>query len=881
MHTLNGDLQRALELGDPVVVASRQRAVAVRLSHAAGELRRGRSAWITPEVEPLGGWLQACAARLRAAGEPLPRMLGAHEEWLLWSEAATELTAAAPLLRAESIADGLSRAALLAAEYRIPAKAIAADPGHEAQWLVQALQHVERRAAALGAQPRHLGWSSLASCDPRSLGSRPVHFFGHGRLRPAVEQGLAAWSAAGMRFLLQPRAPLTAAVGVVEASDPASELRLAAEWCARRLQADPGAKLLLVVPDLARRRMHVDRVLRETLEPAACLDRAGAPASFAFEGGLPLADWPLPREALALLGWLAQPRATAASLAAVLESRCWPAATRPALARAARGLRSRGGPLPPVGELLSVLEAMLGAEGGGARVVGQLQEAARQFVGTRLDAAGWAAAMARVLETLGWPGAGVADGTGQQSLEAWRRLLQQFADLGAALAPCGAARAVEVLAGMARREGFAPVAADTAVLVTAAVEDPLVRYDGIWVCGLQADRWPLPARLDPFLPWSLQRRAGVDAGSAAGCLRLARDALAAWRAATNELRLSWAAREDEAELAPSPLLADWAATTSQPQRPALAASLRELAPADLQLFEDRSGQPWPPGQALPRGTRSLELQNLCPFRAYVELRLGAEAPRPAQPGIPAAERGEYLHRVLDLAWGELGDSRRLQSMSAEALEACVVRAAAGALPVLQRADRAALDGRSIERERARAIEVVLGMLALEGLRAPFRVLAREREVHAELAGSTIRLRIDRIDAFEDGRLAIVDYKTGASRPLDWLGERADPVQLFTYAHALRAGAVEGAVAALGNVHLVRRGQVFAAMAEADALLPESKVAFDWAALLRQWEGQVERLARGFQRGDAQVEPTEQACRRCHLHGACRRAELGVGASVGA
>jgi hypothetical protein len=351
--------------------------------------------------------------------------------------------------------------------------------------------------------------------------------------------------------------------------------------------------------------------------------------------------------------------------------------------------------------------------------------------------------------------------------------------------------------------------------------------------------------------------------------------MAAWRASAAELCLSWACRDDEAELAPSPLLGEWESRACQPATPPLALQLRSLAPAPLEEYDDRVGQPWPVDRPLPRGTRSLELQNRCPFRAYAELRLGAEPPRVPQPGVAAVERGEYLHRVLDLAWGAIGDSAVLRALSAAELEARVAHAADAALAVLRRAGRAAPDARSIERERARAVEVVVAMLAQERERAPFRVLAREWEIEGDVAGVPIRLRIDRVDAFEDGRLAIVDYKTGASRPLDWLGERAEPVQLFTYARALRSRQ-SGPVAALGNVHLVRRGQVYCAMTEADDLLPESKVAFDWSLLLQQWHGQVERLARSFLRGEAGVEPIAQACRRCHLHAACRRAELGVG-----
>jgi probable DNA repair protein len=876
LHTLDDALLQALEVGDPVLVPSRQRAVAIRLSHAAAQLRRGRIAWSTPEVEATGSWLQAAASRLRAAGEELPRSLGVHEEWLLWGEAAAELTSAAALLLPESIADGLARAAQLAAEHRIPGAAIAADPGNEARWLARALQHVERRAAALGAAPRHRGWAALAACDPGALSGRPLHLAGHGRLSPAFEHLLSAWGARGLRVVRHPGGAARARVRVLEASDPAAELRLAAEWCAARLEADPGARLLLVVPELARRRVHLDRVLRETLEPAGCFDRAAPPVSFGFEGGTPLADWPLPREALGVLALLTRPVAVPAALA-VLDARFWPAASRPGRARAARWLKARASGSLELDDVLAALGGACAGDRACEALAGRLREAARRLPGARLDAAGWADEFAAALEGVGWPGPGIADTVGQQALEGWRGLLQQFADLAAALVPCGAARAVDVLAGMARREPFAPVGADAPVLVTGSLDDPLVRYDGIWVCGLQADRWPAPARLDPYVPWMLQRRAGVEGGSAAGCLRLAREALAAWRASAAELCLSWAARDDEAELAPSPLLAEWENCALEPATPPLAARLRALAPAALEEVDDRIGLPWPAGQPLPRGTRSLELQNRCPFRAYAELRLGAEPPRVPQPGVPALERGEYLHRVLDLAWGGIGDSAGLRALSDAELEARVVRAAEEALAVLQRGGGGAPDARSVERERARAVEVVAGMLAQERGRAPFRVLAREWEIEAEVAGVPIRLRIDRVDAFEDGRLAIVDYKTGASRPLDWLGERAEPVQLFTYARALQARRA-GAVAALGNVHLVRRGQVYCAMTEADELLPESKVAFDWALLLRQWEGQVERLARGFLRGEAGVEPITQACKRCHLHGACRRSELGVGGS---
>lgn len=884
MHTIDDALLRALEAGDPIVVPSRQRAVAIRLSFAATQLSRGRSAWASPAVLATGTWLEDACSRLRGAGIDLPRILGAHEEWLLWVDAATALTAQETLLLPESIADGLARSARLAAEHRIPEAAIGADPGDEARWLAQAMAQVQRRAAALGALPRHGLWAALATAEPSALGGREVRLVGHGAMAPAFLHLIEAWRARGMSFALDTGAgpPAAAAaisgVRVDKAHDPLAELRCAAEWCAARLHANPDARLLLVVPDLARRRVHLDRVLRETLEPEACFAPATAPRSFGFEGGGPLADYPLPNTALAVLALLTRPLSAAAA-SGVLEARVWPGASLAGRARAARWLRARQSGTLDAADVRHALATAAAGDPACEAVAERLKEAERRLPTGRVDAAGWAVSFAEVLEALGWPGGGIADTAGQQALEGWHALLQQFADLATTLGPCLAKRAVDVLAAMARRETFAPVGADYPVLVTASLDDPVVRYDGIRVCGLQADTWPPPARLDPYIPWSLQRWARIPASLPAGCLQRARNAMAAWRAGSDALCLSWAGRDDDTELAPSPLLSAWPPHEVTPTMPTLVERLRALAPAALEPLRDASGAPWPAGRTLPRGVRALDLQNRCPFRAYAEIRLGAEELRVAQPGVSVLERGEYLHRVLELTWAGIGDSAALAALESSARRERVARAADAALALFERRGRVPIDPRSIARERDRAIEVVLTLLQVEQARAPFRVLGREWEMAAVVAGAPLRLRIDRVDAIEDGRLAVLDYKSGAARPLDWISERAVPVQLFTYALALQ-GQQAAAIGALAHVHLVRRGKVFSGMAEDDALLPEVKATFDWAPLSRQWREQVERLARDFLAGDARVAPIVDVCQRCHLGGVCRRSELGVGGPSG-
>src|SRR6202012_2527736 len=98
--------------------------------------------------------------------------------------------------------------------------------------------------------------------------------------------------------------------------------------------------------------------------------------------------------------------------------------------------------------------------------------------------------------------------------------------------------AVHWFAELASRTAFRPADDDAVVTISAALADPVVLYDGIWVAGLHAQAFPQPVQPDPFLPLSAQIEAGIPAASAGGRLAEARALIAAWRAATRELVLS-------------------------------------------------------------------------------------------------------------------------------------------------------------------------------------------------------------------------------------------------------------------------------------------------------------------------------------------------------
>jgi exodeoxyribonuclease-5 len=128
------------------------------------------------------------------------------------------------------------------------------------------------------------------------------------------------------------------------------------------------------------------------------------------------------------------------------------------------------------------------------------------------------------------------------------------------------------------------------------------------------------------------------------------------------------------------------------------------------------------------------------------------------------------------------------------------------------------------------------------------------------------MAIDRIDRLDDGRLLILDYKTGSEvNAKGWAGSRLTEPQLPIYAaHAAEmAGEISGAGVAgvaLAKVRLDDCAMV--GVAAEDGLLPgvagiADKKAHklfadvaDWPALLAQWRANVAAIAREVGAGEA-------------------------------
>jgi RecB family exonuclease len=933
------------------------------LAFAAAQLSGGVRVWQTPDVLTTDAWLLREVEKLASSsGVRVPRVLSPAEDWLSWRQCTAEATQGLDLLNRAALAESLRRASTLAMEFGIDLSKLAL-AGAEAELLGKIQRAVEERCRALGA----VSIGSLVGQLPAASLFGKVTCAGFLQLPPRLQ-------AIGGQH--RPAGSVSARPNIVISADESDELEVIAQWCKRQIATQADTRLLVILPGSPGARERLATLIRQAVDPEAWLSSAGANADVGrlviIEGGAPLADVPVVAHALSTLRWLGGSTGEFEEVSEWLRAPYWDVPSASVRARVDLWLRECGQMSVHGREWGALLSGTPAPIGEGAQELARQIDAAIQALGDGVvSPREWSERFHAALEAVHWPGARVRDSSEQQTVVRFHELLDEFGQLASSARAMSREEAIHWFSELALRTAFRPADDDAVVTISAALADPIVLYDGIWVAGLHAEAFPQPVQPDPFLPLAAQIAAGIPAASAGGRLAEARALLTAWRAATSELVLSAPARAEDLELLPSPLLAEWlshsdteahqsppsierradatasaaaaAGLGSAADAPGLppaaaaeagsasavqltfafgaesaagavppasatsagpAAAAARAAPATneaatgaaaprgpvwlpqlihrpnmVECFEDTVGVPWPAGQMLPSGTRSLELQNLCGFRAYSELRLGSSELGVPEPGVAPDERGRLLHAALQVLWRQLRDSETLAAHSEPTLESLIEQSVAEAADaVLGRAtggDRPPL----FVRECRRTIRLIKTLCVLERSRDPFRVQDTEFEKTLTVSGAQMSVRIDRLDALEGGGRAILDYKSGRRTTADWYGDRPSHPQLLAYLAAIGEDVV-----AMATVNVTAREVRFDGIANSSQLLPKVRgvepPAGDfsgdaWELRRREWLACVERLASSFLAGRADVDPKMGACDYCHAVSVCRISDRGI------
>jgi len=869
-----------LESGATLVTANRRQTRFWQRQYAERRLAAGETAWRRPDILPWGAWLGRCFEDARVAGavDNPPDLLGERQALWLWRQAIE--ASEGDLLNAAGCATSAAEAWSRLRDDDLGPGHLDNGGGEETRaftgWLQRYRAELERRGCIdHAALPDWLAelWSNGDAGRPGTLLLAGFRQYGR-RMRRILEtlggQGTEVLAVAPARH--EPAAARRAL------DDPQQELQAAAAWARRRLEANPEARIAVVVPDLHTRHAQVERIFTEALHPRR---RAGhqtaepAPPAFEVSVGPPLAEEPLVRLALDACRLLDDtiPFGVASRLLR------HPVFAPDAEARAAHlkvenRLRRHGLVEPEPKWLVE----MAGRDEVRSDWLERLEQALQgNPAGPRRAApAEWAEQFRSLLQDLGWPGAGLASRE-HQALNAWGECLDELVGMAAVTGETTRSTALGMLERIAAERPFQVQHPGAPVQVMGLLEALGLEFDHLWVTGLDDREWPRTPRPNPLLPLPLQRRHGLPHADAAWELRYARDATTGLLGSAPEVVVSWPRQREDEDSVPSALIrALPAIDEEQPRVPTpLGAWQRELADcARLERFTDDAFAAPAAGDAAKGGTNLIGDQAACPFRGQAHYRLRLQAPDCPQPGIDPMLNGSLAHRALQLFWDDnepaiLGNESARDAGAAHAAQAAV-ESLARREPKLRERRLAALAGEQLSR-------ILAEWLAVEaGPRDAFEITAREDTRKLPLGPLTLKMRVDRVDRLHGGGSVVIDYKTGNAARKEWRGERPDSPQLPLYALTEeRVDGVAFGVLKPGNVGFegVTRGA--GALPGVNALAADTKSLAkeytDWDTMLAEWQRVLEALAGEYAAGRAVVEPKKgaQTCRYCDLAPLCR------------
>ena len=866
----------ALAAGATVVTANNRAAAWLAALHDAAQSAAGHTAWPTARVVPWPAWVRSLWRLLRTdTGGARVQVLSARQAQRLWSSVVAASAQHADLHSANA-------GALAAGAWEV----VHGWHGPWAQWGGAAARDEHRAfvdwAEAFVRECAAHDWIDAARL-PLLLGDAvrtagaggmaALGLYGFAELSPQQRSLVDALRDAGVA-VTEFAAPGSAAAAPAEGAtrlacaDPADEWRRCAQWCREWLARDAGATLGVVIPDLAAQRPQVERIFREVLAPGTLLAGDAPDLPFNISHAEPLACQPLVNVALTLLGW-AQAPIGLVELAALARSphlaghdREWPA----------RALLVRDLSEEPRDSWLPAELAQF-TRGRCPVWSAQLSAFAARTAAwrRRRPAKDWRQAWEDALAAAGWLTAESLDSLEFQARGAWNDALDDWMRDESISGPMTPADACSNLARLIAETPFQPERGQVPVQILGTLEASGLFFDGLWVCGLTAERWPAAPQPSPLLPLAWQRIVGAPHASAERELRYHRELTAQFAAAAPVVIFSWPRAVEGIPAAPSPLLAEFAAesgSVTPPEAPPPVAMRIALAGAP-QAWEDTDGLPLDPGSAATGRVAVVEAQANCPFQAYAAFRLRAEPWPQRSEGLTPAERGSLVHYMLAAFWDGLPDQAALHALEGAAWHARCAGAVDAALATLppQRWQLLGDTFRGLERERL--LGLLREWLAIEVERPPFAVAGTESKRTLTIDGLELRLKVDRIDRVGDGRYAVIDFKTGTSTILDLQRDgRLVAPQLPLYAEALAPDPVIAVAYAS-----VRRGESkVAGLAAAADIWDALKAADpDWTAARARWRVQLQSLVGEYRRGVATVDPWRYpaTCARCGRHALCR------------
>ena len=823
------------------------------LTLAYGKAQRdaGHSIWLPAAIYSYEIWLQTQWETLvkQPSTETWPILLSPLTEDYYWHEIIKAHLPSHALLSPQALLSPMKQAWRFCHEWRIPYDHGAIQTTVDSQFFVECAhayaQHLKQRHALDSSQ---LAPFLLSHFKKLAL-PRAVVFCGFESLTPQQAAWSRQWETEGTSVEQVHLHASQSHCTVHGFTDTEAEITAMAQWA--KQQHKKNLSIGCVIPQLATIRPQVESIFRDILGAHPLLDEAPQPL-YNISGGRPFYEAPIIHTALQSLQL---PALSPEALSEWLRSPYLGAAEAEKQRRCLLDVAWREQPLgaaPPMEALYQYAKHK-----GEERTVLPLESGKACFATwpEKAPFATWIGYFCDLLNAVGWPG-GSLSSLDYQYWQRWQALLEEYDRLSFSFPTLTAEAALQELIAHCGFV-FQEETPQTSIQVLGLLEAAGLVFDACWVAQCHDGEWPATAQPNAYLPLRFQKEQGMPHCSPEQELLYFQKLTHHFSHCALTVIFSYPQQQEEALLQMSPLLAEFKQAPPPPPSPRekrlLNAPLPELVP-----YTDHKAPPVTEDEPIRGGASILQQQGACPFRAFAKIRLHARGLNHFQKGLTPLERGTLLHHTLELFWQATKNQARLLALSEKALAHRIAHCAHQAVNTLARRFPLSAALQSLECDRL--CQLTLAWLTLEKAREPFTVLNTEALCSITIQGLPLQLRIDRIDALDNGDILVIDYKTSPSSIQSWFDERLDAPQLPLYAIVQGAEGVYFAQ--------IRHEQV--------AFLGVSKAHYEkegtsWAEQLARWERDLNQLAKNFMAGDAAVDPKQGAatCQHCDLDSLCR------------
>ena len=858
------------------------------LEHDEQKRKAGENAWQTPPILPLSSWLR----NVWLASWPEKYLLSELQCEKIWEEIINQDSARLDLLHLQGVASQTSKAFSLLHEYRLPRDKKLYEQTDESKAFLRWIRKFESRLSSALAPCMLMDAVRNSMQEGEILIPHSLRIRGFEEQSPQLKYFLNFLREKGTRvdFLSPVPSPEILAqrmeklndknVNVEEYENRQGEAEACACWVRSIFQ--PGKRIGIVVPELEKYRTLLKRELAAELVPETIFSLDEEDLPFNISLAPPLSQEPMIKLALNLLS-VKTSNVPVSTFLSIIQSPFFGFAFPPTreISDLERNLRKKRVLSIPLDRFHSIC--------GSVPQVDQLVESLKSWTlnNSKLMPEKWAKELSDFLKTTGWPGK-VAPGTNKQSVlskrhqgfEAWKDCLNQLCSLNQILGPINRLEVLNHLTHITRSKPFQSKTPEHSIQVIGLLESSGMQFDYLWVMGCHHEALPAHPEPNPFIPYEIRNKYSIPRSNPQRELKFTEQSLTRLLMAAPDVHFSYPLHEGDMDLEMSPLLkrfpqdkkAPYLSNRIKDQVRAMNQLEKFTEPAFLQVTDSEKNQYGT--QGISSGYALLKDQVDCPFRAFARHRLNSQRTPVAEIDFDNLDRGNLIHKALELFWDKTRNRKNLSNLSHGILEKRIEECVQEALKLCSQRTTGQTQFNKLEIERnVRLIHDWL--LNIERERPDFQVLHNEEDVSINLCGIKLSLRIDRIDEIPGKGLLLIDYKTGReAKPAEWFAEKIRAPQLPLYATAQPP-------VGLAYGHLTLGKPEFKGTAD----LPLGKLKnYDfakdtgcstWKELLSYWKNNLNRVADEFLQGNNQVLPVNKGepCLHCEFNSLCRIQEI--------